>query len=184
MWFDCKVDLSHCDVLTTRMRSWQDEKYAMWILLGSTFERPYVTELTERQKQCLQHALQRKTAKQIGRELGITHHAVEQHLKAARRKLGAIDTGDAARIFAATLATDNPYYRSPEVPDDNSSLHHHDQPELAKTQFRDVAMDRMGTTYDLSPRQTLAAIAVCALGLVVIMALIIAIAQGVAQLAP
>ena len=51
--------------------------------------RTNVPQLTERQRDCLQGYLQRKTAKEIGRELGIGHHGVEQHLKAARKKLGA-----------------------------------------------------------------------------------------------
>src|SRR5438067_10671749 len=76
-----------------------------------------VPQLTERQHQCLEGFLERKTAKQIGRELGISHHAVEQHLKAARRKLGAQDTGEAARrYFAGGHTTAEPYYAAPEVP--------------------------------------------------------------------
>lgn len=143
-----------------------------------------MSELTERQKQCLLGAQRRQTAKQIGRELGITHHAVEQHLKAARRKLGARDTGDAVRIFAATLATDEPYYGSPELSGRDPAPHYPDQPQRSQELLRDVAMERMGAAYVLSARQTLVAIAVSALGLVAIMALIIAIAQGVEQLAP
>ena len=73
-------------------------------------------ELTERQRQCLEGFLERKTAKQIGRELGISHHAVEQHLKAARRKLGAQDTGEAARRYFGRGHTAEPYYAAPEVP--------------------------------------------------------------------
>ena len=49
--------------------------------------RTNVPQLTERQRDCLQGFLERKTAKEIGRELGIGHHGVEQHLKAARKKL-------------------------------------------------------------------------------------------------
>ena len=143
-----------------------------------------MSELTERQKQCLLGALRRQTAKQIGRDLGITHHAVEQHLKAARRKLGASDTGDAVRIFAATLTTDRPYYGSSELSGATQSLHLPDQPPRSKDQLRDVAMERMSAAHDLSAWQTLVAVAVSALGLVAIMALIIAIAQGVQQLAP
>ena len=42
--------------------------------------------LTERQIACLQGVGQHKSAKEIGRELGISNHAVEKHLKAARQK--------------------------------------------------------------------------------------------------
>lgn len=153
-------------------------------LLGSAFGEANVSELTERQKQCLNGAFQRKTAKQIGRDLGITHHAVEQHLKAARRKLNAADTNDAVRIFAASLHTDEHYYRSPELADLIVPQHLSDQPERVVNQLRDVATERVGSTPTLSARQTLVAIGVCALGIVAIVALIVAIAQGLAQLAP
>lgn len=143
-----------------------------------------MSELTERQRQCLDGAMHRKTAKQIGRELGITHHAVEQHLKAARRKLGAVDTGHAARMYAATLATNNPYYRATELSDESESLLYDRQSKRSTDRLRDVAVEGPVKAYALSPWQTLIAIAVCALGLVAIVSLIIAIAQGVAQLAP
>ena len=153
-------------------------------MLGSAFEGASVSELTNRQRQCLNGATERKTAKQIGRELGITHHAVEQHLKAARRKLGAADTNEAVRIYAASLRTGGHYYRSPELSDLIISPHSPDQPERVGDQLRDVATEGAGNARALSAWQSLVAIGVCALGIVAIVALIIAIAQGVEQLAP
>ena len=95
-------------------------------------------DLTERQQQCLEGYLARKTAKQIGRELGITHHAVEQHLKAARRKLGVADTAEAARLYGRATATVAPYYVAPELPFPAS-------PPLYKEGIRSVQSPRFGT---------------------------------------
>src|SRR5437868_7698394 len=80
--------------------------------------RKHLPQLTERQRQCLQGFLERKTAKEIGRELGIGHHGVEQHLKAARKKLGAKSTAEAARLYFGGADTmDEPYYASSELSD-------------------------------------------------------------------
>jgi DNA-binding CsgD family transcriptional regulator len=141
--------------------------------------------LTERQRQCLEGFLARKTAKQIGRDLGITHHAVEQHLKAARRKLGAADTLEAARIYAGhSDATAGPYYAAPEVSDDSITAQGSNQPKPEVSVLRDVAAEDAGVIQSLSARQTLIAIGLCGFGMVTILSLIVAVASGVAQLAP
>lgn len=62
----------------------------------------YDAVLTEREKDCLQGVLDRKTAKEMALELGISHHAVEKRLKRARQKLKAHTSIEAARIFAET----------------------------------------------------------------------------------
>ena len=141
-------------------------------------------QLTGRQRQCLEGFIARKTAKEIGRDLGITHHAVEQHLKAARKKLGAYDTLEAARRYAGSAYTTiEPYYAAPEVfgtPDDRSSPR---QPKQASNLLRDIATEEPRLIQTLSPAQTLAAIGVCGLGMIAILSLIVAVANGVAQLA-
>lgn len=138
--------------------------------------------LTERQQQCLEGVLQYKTAKHIGRELGITHHAVEKHLKAARVKLGADDTLQAARTYIAQLTTGRPYYGAAELSQPGEEGPTIDRPEPMSFLLRDVATDSKGLVYDFCPRQTLIAIALAGIGLVAVLALIIAIAQGVGQL--
>ena len=141
-------------------------------------------ELTDRQKQCLDGVLHRQTAKQIGRELGISHHAVEQHLKAARKKLGASDTLEAVRLYAG--ATVAPYYGPVELGETSVSSHNHGHPDDAprsRTVLRDVATEGRGPAYELTPIQTLAAIILASLGLVIILALLIAVAEGVRILA-
>jgi DNA-binding CsgD family transcriptional regulator len=60
-----------------------------------------IAQLTEAQLECLQLVRRRRTAKQIARSLGITHHAVEQRLKSARRKLGVDTTAEAVDLLEA-----------------------------------------------------------------------------------
>jgi DNA-binding CsgD family transcriptional regulator len=142
-------------------------------------------ELTERQRDCLEGFLARKTAKQIGRELGITHHAVEQHLKAARKKLHAADTSEAARLyFGEVHTTDGSYYAAAEVPGGPFPAPFRPQPKRARFLLRDSAAEGSGFIQALSPAQTLMAIGLCGFGLIAILALIVAVADGVAQLAP
>lgn len=144
-----------------------------------------MSRLTERQRQCLEGFIARKTAKQIGRDLGITHHAVEQHLKAARKKLGAADTLEAARRYAADAhATVEPYYAASEVSFTHLAEPHRVQPKQAHFRLRDVAADGPAIVQSLSAGQTLLAIGLCGFGMIAILSLIVAVANGVAQLAP
>ena len=149
------------------------------------FAGGHVPHLTERQRQCLEGYLARKTAKQIGRELGITHHAVEQHLKAARKKLGAADTLEAARRYAASAYTTvEPYYAASEVPAAETVDPCHAQPRQSVFLLRDVATDAPGLIQAFSARQTLIAIGICGVAIIIVLSLIVAVANGVAQLAP
>ena len=142
-------------------------------------------KLTERQRQCLEGFLARKTAKQIGRELGITHHAVEQHLKAARKKFGATDTLGAARRYAASAyTTAEPYYAASEVSDSAAITQCGEQPRTGLFRLRDIATEEPGIIQGLSTRQTLAAIGLSGIVMIAILSLIVAVANGVAQLAP
>ena len=144
-----------------------------------------VPQLTERQRQCLEGFLARKTAKEIGRELGITHHAVEQHLKAARKKLDAADTLEAARHYATSvLTTAEPYYGAAEVPAAAATDQCDAQPRQSAFQLRDVATDPPGLLQSLSARQTLIAVGICGAVMIIILSLIVAVADGIAQLTP
>jgi DNA-binding CsgD family transcriptional regulator len=145
-------------------------------------DMPHLTEL---QRKCLEGVIARQTAKQIARALGITHHTVEQHLKAVRKKLGAANTLEAARLYAAHADTTvEPYYAASELPRHGTSEHGPLQPGRAISQLRDIATDGPGLIQALSARQTLLAIGLCGLGMITILALIVAVADGVAQLAP
>jgi len=59
-----------------------------------------IGRLTEAQRVALRHFMERKTAKQIALELGITPKAVELRLKGARDVLGVSTSAEAARILA------------------------------------------------------------------------------------
>ncbi|NUR45573.1 MAG: helix-turn-helix transcriptional regulator [Sphingomonas sp.] len=145
--------------------------------------RTSVPQLTERQRACLQGFLERKTAKEIGRELGIGHHGVEQHLKAARKKLGAQSTAEAARLyFSSNDTTDEPYYAPSELPAavaDEACL---SEPGAGRLLLRDIAAEGPRLVQTLSARQTLMAIGLSGVGMITILSLIIAVADGVKQL--
>jgi DNA-binding CsgD family transcriptional regulator len=141
-------------------------------------------ELTDRQRQCLHGFLKRKTAKEIARELGIGHHAVEQHFKAARRKLGATTTAEAARLYFGSVdTTAEPYYGvsdlsvTPEFGPTTIS------PVAGPSLLRDSATDESEVIQSLSAGQTLIAVGICGVGAITILSLIVAVANGVAQLA-
>lgn len=57
------------------------------------------TGLTRREQEVLRGILERKTAKEMALDLGISHHAVEKRLKRARHKLGAATSLEAARLY-------------------------------------------------------------------------------------
>jgi len=69
-----------------------------------------VARLTAAQCEVLRHFHDRKTAKEIGRELGITHWAVNERLRSARRVLNVATSGEAARLLSAAGPQD-PYKR-------------------------------------------------------------------------
>ena len=60
-----------------------------------------IARLTEAQRVALRLFMERKTAKQIALELGITPKAVELRLKGARDTLGVSTSADAARLLIA-----------------------------------------------------------------------------------
>ena len=61
-----------------------------------TTDRP---ELTDAERESLEGILAHKTAKEIARDLDISHHAVEKRLKRAREKLGVTTSLEAARAY-------------------------------------------------------------------------------------
>ena len=63
---------------------------------GNAFDR-----LTERQKQCLRLVASGKRSKTIGALIGISHLTVNQHVEAAKAKLGAPSRESAAAMLVA-----------------------------------------------------------------------------------
>lgn len=76
----------------------------------ATSDSKRTERLTELQKEALQLFHARRNAKQIGRQLGISHHAVNERLRSARRALGVATSAEAAAILASE-ETGQPYNR-------------------------------------------------------------------------
>jgi DNA-binding CsgD family transcriptional regulator len=69
------------------------------IRLGSAVDR--VRLLTDAQKACLRGVLAHLTSRQIARELGVSPHTVDGHLRAAMQRLGVQNRTEAALLLAA-----------------------------------------------------------------------------------
>ena len=80
--------------------------------------RESLSRLTEREKVCLRQWLLHKTAKEIGADLGISHHAVEKRLKMARIKLSATSSLEAARMLRAAERYGQAVSQSPDLASD------------------------------------------------------------------
>lgn len=63
-----------------------------------------VDQLTDSQKRCLRLVLAHMTSKQIARELQLSPHTVDAHLKAALKTLSAANRTEAALMLAAAEA--------------------------------------------------------------------------------
>lgn len=61
-----------------------------------------VERLTERERDCLRRVARGRSSKEIGAELGISHHTVDLYIKRAIKTLGTTDRRGAARIFEAS----------------------------------------------------------------------------------
>jgi len=85
--------------------------------------RELLSRLTEREKVCLRHWLQHKSAKEIAADLGISHHAVEKRLKMARTKLGATTSLEAARMLGGAEGYGQAVAQSPELVSGALPLH-------------------------------------------------------------
>jgi DNA-binding CsgD family transcriptional regulator len=59
-----------------------------------------ICRLTEAEREVLRLWLRRASAKEIARDLGITHWAVNERLRSARRRLGVASSNEAARLLA------------------------------------------------------------------------------------
>ncbi|WP_338503996.1 helix-turn-helix transcriptional regulator [Sphingomonas kaistensis] len=138
--------------------------------------------LTQRQYDCLQLFADRRSAKEIGLELGISHHAVEKHLLACRERLGVQTSVDAARLVfgGSTAPTARPYYDIAEVQEAELSC----QSDPAPQPHRGLG----GTTTEVAPinrfgaMSTLLLILAVAVGSILAVAAIIAAAEGANQL--
>ncbi len=173
---------------------------------GALKPEPVLSKLTEAQLACLQLVRRRKTAKQIARSLNITHHAVEQRLKTARRKLGVETTAEAVDLLEA--AESNAYgdtvYGAPDIarmdvdwaPPNPSPPYGGDSGAEVMTAFSPIAdkifeqpsssgklMEMLlGSAGAMSWRHRLVLMAVMAFGAITVVILLISIIEGLSRL--
>lgn len=142
--------------------------------------------LSPRQAECLRGVIDLKSAKEIARDLGISPHAVEKHLRSCREKFRVATSAEAARLFARhNRGSEFPYYQaSGLVPagdpaDERPVLGQSDKPSLAalKDTYGALSPDR-----PLTPRQTLLTIAALSFVSIVGLLLLVAVAEGVRRL--
>jgi hypothetical protein len=128
-----------------------------------------------------------KSAKEIARDLGVSPHAVEKHLRAARGKLRVSTSAEAARIFAARYqGSDFPHSESSDL----SALRIQEQQwqPLLERAGRPTSIspeDANGALIldrPLTPRQTLLAIFAVSIGSIIGLLLLVACAQGIRAL--
>lgn len=77
-----------------------------------------LAKLTEAQRICLRMVFMHMSSKDIARELGISHHTVDQRLKAAIQSLGVDSRVEAARLLAlheGGQAYQPLVYQSPDI---------------------------------------------------------------------
>jgi DNA-binding CsgD family transcriptional regulator len=141
--------------------------------------------LSPRQEECLRGVLELKSAKQIARDLGISPHAVEKHLRLCREKFGVTTTAEAARKFARLQGSDFPHSGVSGLvalgrsADEGVVLEHPVKPSLAALE------DTFGVLsgdHPLTPRQTLLTIAAVSFASIVGLLLLVACAEGIRRL--
>lgn len=70
--------------------------------------QPEIAKLTDAEREVLRLWHRRASAKKIALQLGITHWAVNERLRSARRRLGVADSSEAARLLAEAEAPETP----------------------------------------------------------------------------
>ena len=141
--------------------------------------------LSPRQTECLRGVLDLKSAKQIGRELGISPHAVEKHLRICREKFGVTTTAEAARLFARAEGSEFPYSESSDLAGSRPNVNEGrvlEQPERPSPAQLGDNHGAPSTDQPLTPRQTLLTIAVVSFTSIVGLLLLVACAEAVRRL--
>jgi DNA-binding CsgD family transcriptional regulator len=103
-----------------------------------------VARLSEGQIECLLLVDRHHSSKEIAARLGISPHTVDQRVRGALDKLGVERRGEAARMVAAAISTDDPTYQrlihqSPYIDPTHQPEH---QDSTVRTQIRHA--DRAG----------------------------------------
>ncbi|MCW3798476.1 helix-turn-helix domain-containing protein [Sphingomonas sp. BN140010] len=138
--------------------------------------------LTSRQMECLERFWQRKNAKEIALELGISHETVEIHLKRCRQRLNTATSIDAARMVFGDheQVTVRPYYDPTGVSAYDDPLQLGPDPTAPKSFWRAASeqdpINRFGAV------ATLAIVLTVAFASIGAVALLITASQGIVQL--
>lgn len=144
--------------------------------------KPSVPELTDRQLQCLEGYWNRRPAKQIAAELGISEAGVHKNLGAARRKLHVTSSADAAAIVfgAKPGGIKSYYYRETNLP----LLHNQPDQALAakEAQTLSTATSERALINRFGVGQTIGLILAVAVGLLAGLVLMLQSAVGFQQL--
>jgi DNA-binding CsgD family transcriptional regulator len=144
------------------------------------------SRLSPRQKECLSGVLQLKSAKEIARELGISPHAVEKHLRICRQKYGVGTSAEAARLFASEQqGSDSPQCELSDLAWQSNQRHLGpalEQPVRPSMVEFEGSHGALSLEHPLTPRQTLLTIAAVSLASIVGLLLLVACAEGIRSL--
>lgn len=160
--------------------------------------REGLARLTDKQREVLDHLILYKSDKEIARDLAISLKTVEQRMAGARQKLGTADRNETARIYAALRDSGgNPLYRVPPLasPTGDATQAAEAAPQAAFTLHDagfaiDAPWERMSPPGVLpevfhgrsATAVRLAAIGACAIALMAMAVLAIAIGEGLTDL--
>lgn len=168
--------------------------------------RPEIAKLTNAEREVLWLWHGRASAKEIAIQLGITHWAVNERLRSARRRLGVGDSSEAARLLvedADAGAYNRVVYNAQTIAGDDETgpdkSRERQQATAAGKAVREVQADyfvspfvnRLGfrlpfpthgeTRNELTAKERLLWIAGCALCIIVAVGTLITIGQGVTR---
>lgn len=140
-----------------------------------------VSGLTDRQLQCLQGYWNRRPAKLIAADLGISEAGVHKNLSAARRKLHVTSSADAAAIVfgAKPGGIKSYYYRETDLPEIETDA---DEPGASVSSSLALAISERPLINQLGPLATVAGIVLVALISIVGVTLTIDAGEGLYQL--
>lgn len=144
--------------------------------------RPPTSEFTALQLQCLEGFWNRKTAKSIAADLGLSEAWVNKNLLSVRKQLNVNSTAEAARIVYGSKpgSSKNYYYQETEV--SSLALPPHPMASLADKQLFDRPAGEKALINRLSPFATVVGIAVVGVASIGGVTLLLDASQGVIQL--
>ncbi|MBO9707726.1 MAG: LuxR family transcriptional regulator [Caulobacter sp.] len=119
-----------------------------------------LSRLTPRERDCLRLVDQHLSSKEIARRLGLSKHTVDWHLDKARRRLGAADRYEAARLLAPHIRAEGapfdasriPSGTPPPIASGSDAARLADEPDQGSTSFIEVQRPQGQTPEEGTPR--------------------------------